>query len=71
MAANGLVPVFCGVCLPEQVPLGPVVHFLVLTCDAAMSARRIEQRGGRRVDVAKHVRIDRLLRTAEVTPRAR
>lgn len=68
VAANGLVPVFCGACLPEQVPVGPVAHFLALTCDAAVPARRIEQRGGRRVDVAKHVRIDRLPRTAEVTP---
>lgn len=73
---NGLVPVICGVCLPEQVLANDCtgfdgVHFLVLTCAPHELEQRIRGRTGAESairNVRKHLAINAELRQAEVVP---
>ena len=76
VADNGLVPVICGVCLPDQV-LGNErecarfagVHFLALTCAPDELAWRIRARAGgdsAARNMSKHLAINGELRRAEV-----
>lgn len=74
VADNGLVPVICGVCLPDQVLANDCVaftqvRFLALTCAPDELEQRIRARpGGESVDLAKHLDINAGLRRAEVRP---
>lgn len=76
IADNGLVPVICGLCLPDQVLSNAEecssfagVHFLVLTCAPDELERRIRARAGGESAVrnlAKHLAINAAYQRIEV-----
>jgi hypothetical protein len=78
VADNGLVPVICGVCLPDQVLANggecarfAGVHFFALTCASDELERRICSRvGGESAarNLTKHLAINADLRRAGVAP---
>ena len=70
---NGLIPVLCGVALPEQVlttrmEASVPVHFLALTADEATIRARIIGRPGSRkgIDVDRHVALNEELRQSRI-----
>lgn len=75
---NGVAPLYCCICLPEQVLEGAdlsrftAVHFLALTCDEEILRRRILQRAGGEASVNNlefHLDFNRrLARTAVPSP---
>jgi hypothetical protein len=73
---NGLIPVICGVCLPDQVLANERecarfagVHFLVLTCTSGELERRIRSRAGADSairNIGKHLDINAALQRIDV-----
>jgi hypothetical protein len=78
IADNGLVPVICGVCLPDQVLTNSKecdgfagVHFFALTCAPDELERRIRARAGAESavrNITRHLSINSDFQQTEVAP---